>query len=278
MNCERTVILVVKQKYYNTPSDGFWGLGDILRGIANVYELCLEKRWNFYIDITQHPIGNFLKPLKNITPPSHIGSINYDNVPFVYELNEYLDNNKHNNVLIFFSNTCMRYNNDKKYSQSVKIFLNSIFVPTPTFQEHIDKTLLNLPQPNFNVIHFRVGDKDIVENLTNHLDSLYSTFESLYYLYSDSNSIVLSDSLELRKRLQQDCSANTLLNPIGHIGYHSDLVQIKNSLLEFFILAYAQKIYGYTVYKGTFNVSGFIRIVGEIYDVPVTPMLSSYSA
>ena len=108
---------------------------------------------------------------------------------------------------------------------------------------------------------------------------MYPTISNLYkkYSYNNLNPIVLSDSKNLRVKLLEDFSGVNTINyddntTLAHLGFHSNPEAIKNSMVEFFLATHATKIYGYTSYTGTFNVSGFVRMIGMIYDIGVRPM------
>ena len=61
----KNIIFVWTTKPSNlTPTDswGFWGIGDIIRGIIGTYQIAKKLNYNFYIDIQNHPISKFLEP------------------------------------------------------------------------------------------------------------------------------------------------------------------------------------------------------------------------
>ena len=53
---------------------------------------------------------------------------------------------------------------------------------------------------------------------------------------------------------------------IGHLGYHSDTNKLRDTLFEFFVMTKAEKIKSYTINNWP---SGFVKIVHEIYNVPL---------
>ena len=54
-----TVVFTWTQKVDNR--QGYWGLGDTLRGILTVYQFCKANRYEFAIDTHLHPFSHFLE-------------------------------------------------------------------------------------------------------------------------------------------------------------------------------------------------------------------------
>lgn len=273
----RNIILVVQQKYWNlvqTDTDNFWGLGDILRGLADLHEFCLSNNLNCYADLTNHPIASFLDIDSSTKPPENL-QYNCDSAPFILDIQQFITDNPNTETLCFFSNQIIR-SPEMPYNFKTKQFIRNIFRPSSLIQIEISEWLKKLPSP-FNILHFRVGDTDIVRNNSNEIiNSIYSKVSKLYSVYSKKtmNPIVLSDSLYLRKKMAEDLQAFTInIGEIAHLGYHNNSDLIKNSLIEFFIATYAQKILGYTTYEGYFKVSGFVRMIGAIFDIQVKHMI-----
>ena len=41
-------------------TSSYWGIGDLIRGTIKLYQLSLIMRFDFYVDISLHPISKFL--------------------------------------------------------------------------------------------------------------------------------------------------------------------------------------------------------------------------
>lgn len=272
----KNVIFIIKQTYYNkkkTDKEFFWGLGDILRGIADIHDLCLSNGLNFYVDITQHPISNYLDPDFSTQPPDFLKkNLDYDLVPFVLNVEDFFNENSQSETLIFFSNQILNLP-FFRYKKETQEFLKKIFRPSTILQEEINKHIQNLPSP-FSVIHFRTGDDEIVRNDKEFCENNYSIVSSLYEKYNSTlkNPVVFTDSQIIRRKLIEEFYVKTIDHDIAHLGYHTNLESIKNSLIDFFIISHAKKILGYTTYRGLYAISGFVRMVGQIYDISVKPI------
>lgn len=274
----KNIVLVVQQKYYNleqSSTDNFWGLGDILRGIADLHNFSLQNGLRCYADLSKHPISPFLDINPSTRPPPHLCDYNPFTVPFITDLETFLKEQNNSQTkpetIYFFSNQIIR-NPEQPYYQETKRFIRNIFRPSAELRSLLREQLQVLPSP-FTVIHFRVGDEDIVRQNSGNIN--YQKITKLYEAYSNQsiNPIVLSDSKVVRKRLVEDYRVKTLdAGEIGHLGYHTNPNAIKNSLVEFFFATRAAKIFGYTAYQGYFKVSGFVRMIGAIYDVDVCAM------
>jgi hypothetical protein len=284
----KNIVLIIQQKYVNykqTSVENFWGLGDILRGIADLHELCLSYNLNCYVDLSNHPISQYLTPHSSTIPPNIPTNI-HQTAPFILDIQEFLNKNSDCETVYFFSNKCIHHP-DLPYPDETKSFVRNIFQPTPELQYTILKKIEELPRP-FSVLHFRAGDEDIVRQNSAHIHSIYPIISELYQKFSKKclNPIVLSDSMIVRKKLADDFPTMITIHglsdghghgddmpQIAHLGYHTNPQAIKTSLVEFFIATNAQQIFGYTSYSGYFNVSGFVRMIGALYDVPICPMI-----
>ena len=80
----KTIIQVWTHKCTNHIQDninGFWGLGDMIRGTIKLYQLCKKYNYNYIVDIRLHSISNFLNQMEN--PYSQLILDNADNIEFV---------------------------------------------------------------------------------------------------------------------------------------------------------------------------------------------------
>lgn len=265
-----TVVLVIKQSYYNciqNQTDNFWGMGDMMRSIYGAYIKSKEYNFKLIIDFSHHPISDFIicsnhKYSNEIS--NNINSIYmYSNKQFNRYLSRNLNSNKtafvgaHFGPEVYNENIC---DNDIKFFIKKNIRMNSHFLSC--FQEKIK----NISLLNFNVIHYRLGDIELIQNIadTNKLTKYYN------HLMGEitNNTILLTDSTTFKNYVKQNNDSIFLFNhDIGHIGYHSSYEKMKNSLIEYFILSKATSIKSYSVYKWT---SGFTYSIHKIYDVPLT--------
>ena len=170
----KTIINVYKIKLLNGNAPGF---GDYLRGCLFLLKISNELNYNFNMDMSHHPISNYLK--KSLS----IGKINYDNINFLidnkidtyyespYSKNKYrfymnaktLFEQSKTNIIPLFTNAFPLNNN---MSEDECDFFKNNLKPNSELNEYIDHTLkfLNLEKKKYSVIHVRVGDEYLSEN------------------------------------------------------------------------------------------------------------------
>jgi hypothetical protein len=77
----------------------------------------------------------------------------------------------------------------------------------------------------------------------------------------------MSDSEQFKQYVKFTNNNIKLLNTkTAHLGYEQHSDNIRDTLLEFFIITKAQKIKTFSVYG---HLSGFVNIVNQVYDVPI---------
>jgi len=154
---------------------------------------------------------------------------------------------------------------DSKIMDETKIFMKSILIPNDNFKTYIDNTFNNFPFKQYSVIHYRLGDNELVRNIQK---KNFKLIEEHLRINSEKSDILLSDSALFKDYIKkQDLDIFMLNHPICHIGVSNDSVSIKNTLLELIILSRATSIKSYSVYTW---ISGFAYAVSKIYDIPLT--------
>ena len=141
--------------------------------------------------------------------------------------------------------------------------MKKILTPNSDLKDFISKTLQNIPD-NYNIIHYRLGDEELVRNKSNNnINKYIEHFKNNI----EKNDVLLSDS-SFFKNVIKNLECNTIMLDVipKHIGYNID-ESLKDTLLEFFLISKAVKIKTYTVYQWT---SGFVKWISKIYDIPLT--------
>jgi hypothetical protein len=251
MISQKTVICVVSQNVKGM--SGYWGLGDILRGLISTYYITKKLGCHYIIDIQLHPISKFLK--NNDHPYSELIYDNRDNIYYQGNPEEYIRNN--NSDIIFFNTNA---DGDNLMTDDCKKFIINIFTPNEELSKYILSITNNIPYNPYDILHYRLGDADFVDNRKIDMKIFIDNF----LMNKKDNDILMSDSKKFKKIMKGKSNVYICDFDVGHIGVEKDDTKIKNTLCEFFIITRARKIKTYSVYPW---VSGFMLYTSKLYDI-----------
>jgi hypothetical protein len=278
-------IVNVYQETYNNNKKAT-GLGDFIRGSIYLIQFCNKYNINYDIDISNHPISNYL----NITPSNKKYLINsFDNNNCIRIISE-------NNIIlpktgddidayfidylyeqIIINNTILIYtiaypeftSNDKE-----KEFIRSYFKPNNNIENLFDFTLskLKLTKNNYTVIHIRSGDNLLVNN-QNNIDkqiifNIIKECNLFFDINKNTNYLLLADSNYIKYIIiKQFPFIKSVFNEITHLGEGVKLTNetVKNTMLDFYLIANSFNVFAMSVYQ---HGSGFSKWTSEIYNIP----------
>ena len=242
-----------KQDNYNH----FWGLGDILRGTIQLFQLSQSMDFKLIVDIQHHPISQFIE--KQSHEYESLIMDNKDNIPFIFGgenvKNYILENNK--DVIFFLTNDI--YN--EPINESCKIFIKNLLTINDTFYSFFQKKKKEILFDDYNILHFRLGDDEIIRNIYN---NNYEKEKNIFIRIKEEKDILVSDSIQFKNFIKNQSDIFMFHMNIGHFGYHTDIEILRNTIFEFFLIIYSKKIKSYSIYPW---ISGFIKIAKEIYDI-----------
>ena len=269
----KKIINVFQKTYRNHKGMGF---GDFLRGSFYLLQISLILNLEFDIDYKNHMISSFIyknEEINNI-------QIDYNNIFFFMG---YLNTNDVNstNKFIKYINSVNEenyyfYTNSRELFQistSEIDFMKKRLIPNELLKISINETMnrLNLIEKQFNIIHIRTGDRFILLNDTD--ISLFKKIENLIISKINNNDkyFLLSDSNELKKFLNNKHSNIVInLNEIIHTGEEHNItledeyIATRNTLVDFFIMSMANKIFNMSVYG---HKSGFSEYCSIIFNI-----------
>lgn len=267
----KTVILVWTQSVCNlqkTEKDNFWGIGDLIRGTIKVYQLSKKLNFNMIVDIHLHPISHYLKH----RPHEYEDLIekNKDNISFILPGNveKYIKSKSEDEILWFLTNDVVK----DPITEDCQNFMKNILTPNDVMEEHLEN-LSKLANSSYNVynncnsynvIHFRVGDEELIKNINK------SNFSLLYNTLckkQEPNDLLLCDSLSFKSFIKEQ--GNKILmfeSNLAHIGYHNDHNQIRDTVGEFFMISRSSKIKTHSCYSW---ISGFVYWISKIWNIPL---------
>lgn len=291
MNADIKKIINVYQHTYNNYTLPI-GFGDFLRGCVSLLQICIKYNIVYDIYITT-PLHLFLKNYKrNEFIDSIHSSIHY----YTNQNTNFSDSNLHNlhnyynynNYLDGFLSFC---NNTTVYDNTIYILTNAypiqpvtdderrqiqyLLEPTNEIVQYVDTTLqtIQLSPKTYNVIHIRSGDDYLVHNHYINEDKLYNISNTiLSYLDASISYIILSDNNELNAYIANISSnIKTINNKKIHTGKEvSDVNDIKNTLLDFYIMSHSNHITSFSVYG---HGSSFSKWCAEIYNIPISSVI-----
>lgn len=271
----KTVVFVIKQQYVNrtrTNTENFWGIGDIIRAVYYMYKTSFVSGFKVIIDLSNHPISQYIKCgghkyQKQVQ--ENIDKIEFHSDNIIHLIQEGLVSK---DVLYMAVHNGVETYTPTDYDTDIQLFVKKIFKPTTEMKEYIESKTNGLDLSTLNIIHYRLGDKELVNGNVD-ATKIYLCYRHLLSVLKQK-SILLTDSATLKMLVSANNHSNIVLyeHPICHIGYDIDSEEIKNSLFEFFIATRAKSIQTYTVYGW---VSGFMYSIHKIYNVPITDMQRS---
>lgn len=257
MSNVKTVILVWTNTVCNLDTFAFWGLGDMIRGTIHLYQLSKKMKFRLIVDIQLHPLSKCLLPRYH----EFITFIddNKDNIPYISNVQSAL--NHSGEMYYCFTND----NYDEPITDDCKEFIKDILTPNREFETYfLEKNTLSVK--SYDCIHFRLGDDELIRHKTPSDFTPYLNY--LNHLDPHKTNVVFSDSTSFKQSIKtMGSNVFTLDTKIGHLGFHTDIQQIRDTLFEFFVLTQSNEIKTYSIYWWT---SGFVNICNIIYNVPVT--------
>jgi len=260
----KTIILLFKQRCINYPEPSvFWGLGDLLRGAYGLFHLSKQMGFQLIVDISLHPISSYLQTQEH--EHSQYVKDNQESVPFVVcplqNIINYINNAS--DIVLLCTNLDLDAYALPPTNES-KAFMKSILTPQPEFQDYIDTQLAKIPYSSFSILHYRLGDKELVQNQANESINCYKEhiIQNL-----EANTVLISDSTILKNLIKTDnINLFTFEHPICHLGVQTDSDAIRNTLFELLLLSKSSKIKSFSVHGW---ISGFVHIISLIYDIPL---------
>jgi len=261
---KKTVILTFNEKFANVKQDSnnwFFGLGDLFRAVISMYQLSKKHNFQLIVDIQHHPLSKFLKKQDN--PYDHLIAENKDNILFVMpnDVEKFILDSKES-VVFFMTNLPF----SDPITPECKAFVKELLIPNEEMQQYIDEKKREIPFEDYSILHYRLGDDELVRNSINE-NLLIGAARHLLEKEQEKNNILMSDSYNFKRLIKKNLSIFMFDIDIKHSGYQDHREQLKDTLFEFFIVLGAKKIHSSSVYGWP---SGFVKIARDIYDVPLT--------
>ena len=259
----KTVIHVYKNSYSNveTSDNGnYHGIGDFLRSSLGMYNLSKKYKFNLIVDYSLHPVSEFLN-IKDHEYNSIIDT-NKDNIKIMQgdkQIMDFIFNNNDNIIILSAWLGLEVYNTP--ISDDAKTFMKDLLIPSKIMEEYIDSKLKIIPHKKYTIIHYRLGDDEIVKNIKRDykLDHIKSKIET--------NNILISDSMTFKETVKKNIPEIFMFDDnICHLGRINKEDSIQHTLFELLLMSESLKIKSYSVYSWE---SGFAKMISVIYNIPL---------
>jgi hypothetical protein len=271
----KTVIHKLQLKV-KTPKTLTPGFGDFLKGTFSLYALSKKYNYDFYIDISEHPINKYFNknlPDNIITEGQEVHEFFFNaNISDKNKLDEEVKKllDKEKNIIIQtnvdIDNLLDNFDDNDRYN------LQKMFSPTQYIKNKLFNIRQNLNLNEYNVLHVRSGDNNINNNINNKIqDTILNSVDSYIKKLDLINKkiLVLSDSDDLKRKLNDKYNFITLNSKIIHLGYLNSEDKekgIESTIIDFFLLCYSEKIYSLSVYCWN---SGFSYMASKLFNIPI---------
>jgi hypothetical protein len=258
----KTIVCVWTHEYCNfekKPNYAKHGLGDLIRGTVGILSYCEKRGYECIIDISLHPLSQLLL----VTPHKYSQFIqeNRENVKHLYQYDavKAIDKELEDKDLAYFFTAFDLDLYDIPSTPTIKQRIREILTPNEILSSYINS--MEIPYSEFAAFHFRLGDDEII---LNQQTANYSMYISFIQSIPKGNCILFSDSNYLKELAKP--YIYTIDSKVAHIGFHTQIEDLKNTMFEFFLLTRANRIHTFSTYPW---VSGFVKIINFIYDIPL---------
>jgi hypothetical protein len=282
---KKIVVMVWRKTDSGTHPNGAiktYGLGDLLRGTIYLHQQSIRFGFNFIVDIRMHPISKYLV-VKNHDYMEYV-NINLNKIQIVN-----CHDSKYNKFNIIYNESlhndqpllvCTNMFCNDQLTLGCKQFMKTLLTPNKNFANYINQqnSSYGVLVP-YSILHIRLGDDEFLKNKIN--ISTITTATGIIKKYAASSDILITDSFRLKEFLKSTQHEITMFNtrPL-HLGELSTIFgenvldSFEETLYEFFALSKASNIKTYSVYEW---VSGFVKFVSIIYDIPLCDLKQLHS-
>jgi hypothetical protein len=256
------------------------GFGDIYKGIITLYLLSKELNYQVHIDFSRHPLEKYL--LSTIKSEGDINE-NFNNS--VDNLKQYIQKELQIKDILNISTNI--YDKNTILSDDDRNKIKDYIKPTDILNSEIIKVKNSLSLNEYICIHIRAGDNELMKQANLPINIAFSPpVDDIFYnkidikidkLLNDlSNNnidiLCVSDSKTLLNHISNKYNKIKLrkdIQPI-HLGplskdINSLDINTMNTIIDFFLLSTAKKIYAFTNSPGK---SGFSYIPSLVYNIP----------
>ena len=237
-----------------------WGLGDLIRGTFQLYQICKKHNLSFELDFRNHPISQIMIQKSEIKY-NDTSKVNFHIFLNTLEMEKFILKAAKNEEkdLFIMTNGCLPLSD--VYANHFKKFINKHFQLKSEYRKLSEKLL---PSPkSYEVLHIRLGDDYLIENK----DTINLNISMILRSNLNKDTILIADSNYLKNYAKSNFSARILPTQPSHFGLNINAKQTFENYLEFNLLRGANNIKTFSNYSW---ISGFVYIPSIIYGIPIT--------
>ena len=236
-----------------------WGLGDLIRGTFQLYQICRKHNLSFALDFRNHPISQIM--IQKSEFKYNTSKIKFHIFLNTLEMEKFILKaaKSEEKDLFIMTNGCLPLSD--VYANHFKKFINKHFQLKSEYRRLLEKSL---PSPkSYDILHIRLGDDSLIENKNIITKNILMILRS----HLNKDTILISDSNHLKDYAKRNFSARILPTKPTHFGLKINAKQTFDNYLEFNILKGAKNIKTFSNYSW---ISGFVYTPSIIYGIPLT--------
>jgi hypothetical protein len=274
-------------KSVNEPGIVHPGFGDFLRGSICLYQYCQIFNLPLYLSFVDHPMGIFLKKPNGFDQKvvQEIESSELYEYPIPHPVYNFFKLDKKNTEVDEiitrrgFIKVITNSWPEAPITKPCQDYITNFLQPSDELNDELSS--LQIPS-DYTVIHIRLGDRFMINcpDAWIHLKRDNINEEIIEFVHQtikdtikETNILILSDCLiknKLHERYGYLITENT---PIHLLGSKLETISpnmFKETLLDFFIISKAKKIYQLSSYAWG---SGFSDRCHDLYNIPIYRLL-----
>lgn len=252
------------------------GWADFLRGTIFLHQCCLKYNYKFYLNKKFHPIFDYINNHEAIIQSDETNIVElFTNTPLVEEHIIKLFKSNNNNDLHLSTNSFYldtinnTYTNWGSLNIDTKQFMRDILHPSSNLQKYINY-IFNKEYDKYTsyyILHLRLGDILLYNQGQSYDPHIFNYLHhQIARLINKSKLILLSDSDAMAYELKKSYpTIKYWRNNKTHIGdFKHNMNGLKDSLVDFFTITKADKIYYFSNYN---HGTGFSESASRIFDI-----------
>ena len=235
-----------------------WGLGDLIRGTFQLYQICRKHNLSFELDFRNHPISQIM--IQKSEFKYNTSKIKFHIFLNTLEMEKFIlkATKSEEKDLFIMTNGCLPLSD--VYANHFKKFINKHFQLKSEYRRLLEKSL---PSPkSYDILHIRLGDDSLIENK----NIITKNISMILRSHLNKDTILISDSNHLKDYAKSNFSGRILPTKPTHFGLKINAKQTFDNYLEFNILKGANNIKTFSNYSW---ISGFVYIPSIIYGIPI---------
>ena len=156
---------------------------------------------------------------------------------------------------------------EQNINNECKDFIKKILTPKDDYQLFIQRKMKTIPYPNFNILHYRLNDEEFLKKKSSVVfDEVYHNLQK----NKEWNDVLITDTSKFKHFIFSKNDPVFMFDiKICHLGLSKNLDEIRDTLFEFFLITKCSKI---KTYCKIHEMSGFVKWISKIYDIPVHKM------